>query len=78
MQQFLRLEKVVNLAALSLYAAMEIPAVPLLLQAAVRPAARSHHPPAAVFLAAADAVILANQLNVIFSGVGFTVRIFFA
>ena len=36
----------------------------LLFQAAVNLAVLSHHPVAAVFLAAAGAVILANQLNV--------------
>ena len=63
MQQFLHLEKAVNLAGQSHHPASL--AVQLLTQAAVNLAVQSHHPAAAAFLAAADAAILANQLNVI-------------
>ena len=63
MQQFLHLEKAVNLAV---QLRMQVNhAVRLLTQAAVNLAVQSHHPVAAAFLAAVDAAILANQLNVI-------------
>ena len=64
MQQFLLLAKALNLVVLLHIQAANL-VVQLLSQEAVNLAVLSHHPVAAAFLAAADAAILANQLNVI-------------